>query len=74
VSACQRLPRRKVVSYGERRLIERPGARYGFVVDVLSCGHEVYADDRRPATRGCPYCPEGLPPGFHPRALRGGES
>lgn len=69
-----RLPRRKVTSHGLRREVLRPGARYVFSVDVLACGHEIYADDRRPATRQCPYCAEGLPPGFHPLELRGGAS
>src|SRR5690606_16633727 len=68
--AGQRLPRRKVLSHGERRVVHRRSTRYGFKVDVLSCGHEIYWDSERPATRGCWDCRDGRPPGFHPKELR----
>lgn len=67
----RRLPRRRVLSHAERRVVERPDARYRFAVDVLSCGHEIYSSlDPTVKARGCQPCADGGSAGFHPKELR----
>lgn len=63
--AQPRLPRRKVTAHGVAEVVDTGAAIYRFRTDALTCGHRIYWDRDRPASRGCWDCAAGRPPGFH---------